>query len=181
MKLTRRDAVLALAASGITVGAVQTRTESGDGQNDPPDSRQLVEKDLRLLRATAEVVYPSSVETTTEFVETYVVGRTNHRSEYARHVREGVRRINDYSKREFGKDFDALSVDKRDQLLRRMGLGRVTPSPDGSQTERIRYYVVNELLYSLYATPVGGALLGNDNPPGYAGGVDTYRRVPDDR
>jgi hypothetical protein len=53
------------------------------------------------------------------------------------------------------------------------------PDPDGTDAGRVRYYVVNELLYALYASPTGGELVGIENPRGYPGGTASYRRGPD--
>jgi len=38
------------------------------------------------------------------------------------------------------------------------------PDPDGVAGERIRYYLVNELLYAFYASPTGAGLVGLENP-----------------
>ncbi|PSQ18424.1 hypothetical protein BRC99_00075 [Halobacteriales archaeon QS_7_69_60] len=50
--------------------------------------------------------------------------------------------------------------------------------PDGSTAERVRYYVVNDLLMALYASPTGGELVGLENPRGHPGGTDSYQRGP---
>jgi hypothetical protein len=60
-----------------------------------------------------------------------------------------------------------------------MGLSITDPRPAGTDRERVRYYLVDELLYALYASPTGGRLLGIENPPGHPGGLDSYQRGPD--
>jgi len=41
---------------------------------------------------------------------------------------------------------------------------------DGSDVERLNYYLVDELLFAFYSSPTGGELVGNQNPRGYPGG-----------
>jgi len=69
-----------------------------------------------------------------------------------------------------------LSVADRDSLLREVGADTAPPDPDGTNAERVRFYVVNELLYALYTSPTGGELVGIENPQGHPGGTDTYQR-----
>ncbi|MEA5408870.1 hypothetical protein VB773_15715 [Haloarculaceae archaeon H-GB2-1] len=52
------------------------------------------------------------------------------------------------------------------------------PNPDGTTAERVRYYLVNEPLYALYASPTGGTLVGIENPQGHPGGTESYQRGP---
>jgi len=42
--------------------------------------------------------------------------------------------------------------------------------PDGTVPARIRYHLVNGLLYALFTSPVGTRLFGIRNPIGYPGG-----------
>ena len=74
--------------------------------------------------------------------------------------------------------FAALGADRRDTVLRQLGVHTADEDPDGTRAERIRYYVVNELLYALYASPTGGELVGIENPQGYPGGRASYQRGP---
>ena len=81
-----------------------------------------------------------------------------------------------------GPRFDRRVVDlppaDRDALLDQMSVDVADPDPDGVDRERVRYYVVNELLFALYATPTGGKLVGIENPQGYPGGTASYQRGP---
>jgi hypothetical protein len=61
-----------------------------------------------------------------------------------------------------------------------LGVRTAEPDPDGTDVERVRYYVVNELLFALYSSPTGGELVGLENPQGHPGGIDSYRRGPDE-
>ena len=56
--------------------------------------------------------------------------------------------------------FDASVTDldrsTRDRLLRELGVDVADPNPEGNLSDRVRFYVVNELLYAFYASPTGG-------------------------
>ena len=172
MELTRRDAIAALAAAGITVGggaAVLARDgrDESDGDTSSNDDAAtdgtvegpIEEGHLSTLVAAASVLYPSEVDRTEAFVETFVRGRASEQPDHARGVAEAATYLDDYARA------------WRDR-------GFADPVPDGSDVERVRYYVVNELLYALYSSPTGGELVGIENPQGHPGGVESYRRGP---
>ena len=92
--------------------------------------------------------------------------------------REAVGIVEDRAQRWYGSEFDALDPDRRDQLLREMGVDTADEAPDGTDAERVRYYLVNDLLLALYASPTGGGLVGIENPQGHPGGTDSYQRGP---
>ena len=133
MELTRRDAVLALAGGGVAVGA-KAVAEGAAGDTAAGGAASLSDTDLETLVAAAEVLYPTSVGASREFVEAYA-----------------TRRFAD----------------------------RAYPDPAGTAPQRIRYYVLNGLLYALYASPRGAELVGSTNPEGYPGGQEAYQRRPD--
>jgi hypothetical protein len=170
MELTRRDALVALGVGGAaTAGAYAvTRLDNQDTASD------TVER----LRPVAEVVYPSEVDVTRDFLETYVVGRVETRDGYLDGVTDALDSLDGYARRFRDESFSDAPLDARDSLLRYMGVDEAEPDPDGAEAERVRYYVVNELQYALYTSPVGGRLVGIENPVGYPGGGDTYRRGP---
>jgi len=167
MELTRRDALAVLASIGVSAstGCLSDSSSLPDGLNP------------RLL-AVAEVVYPDEVETTPEFVETYVLGRVEGqgRDDYLENVAEALDTLDEYTQHFRNEDFGDASPDERDRILRNMGVDTADPDPDGTDAERVRYYVVNELQYALYTSPVGGRLVGIENPIGHPGGTDTYKR-----
>ncbi|MFB6151634.1 MAG: gluconate 2-dehydrogenase subunit 3 family protein [Haloarculaceae archaeon] len=168
MQLTRRDALVALGALGIgSYGAGRIRGGDAD------DHR------VETIRAVAEVVYPSQVAVDREFVETWVDGRIHADEAYERESRAAIAALDETARREFGSAFAALSPGRRTAVFRRLGVDRVHSDRDGTTASRVRYYLVNELLYALYRTPVGGRLFGIENPPGYPGGRAAYREGPD--
>lgn len=176
MELSRRDALVALAASSAVI--------SGTGEAIERISRadlddRIKDETRELLLATAEVVYPDEVTPTDGFIRTYTLGRTVNRPEYQKGIQRAVSDLRRTSRERYGVTPEELSVKTRDRLLRTLGVGSVVPDPNGSVPERIRYYIVNELLYALYTTPVGGELLDHENPKGHPGGLEAYQRGPE--
>lgn len=179
MELTRRDALVALAAVGAADAAMGGVTSIQDEEDKSERDEPLSDDEIRQLTTVAEVIYPSKVETTEEFVRTYTVGRYNHREEYVQGVRTALRSIDEFARDWFGKRYVSLSSGDRETVLNQIGVRRVPPNPDGVMPERVRYYVVNDLLYALYTTPTGGKLVGKENPDGYPGGREAYQQGPD--
>ena len=172
MELTRRDALLALAGGGLVASAA-----FAEGRTDAP-ATELTDEDRETLLAIAEVLYPSSVTVTETFVETYVPGRQAVDGAYLGGLGEALTAIRATSRRETGRGFASNGRGLRNDVLRETGADRAYADPEGTVAQRIRYYVVDELLYALYTTPKGAELVGNENPKGYPGGVDAYQRPP---
>ncbi|MFB6165886.1 MAG: gluconate 2-dehydrogenase subunit 3 family protein [Haloarculaceae archaeon] len=177
-RLTRRDALAALASAGIVVGGAGALTwRSLRGTDEAP---AFSSTDRRTLEAIARVVYPSVAENVGEFVETYVVGRIQDRPEYAASVRDAVADLDESARYWEDESFADLDPATGSGLLESLGIDQVEADPDGDDAERIRFYLVNELLFAFYASPTGGELLGIENPPGYPGGTRSYQRGPDE-
>lgn len=165
MRLTRRDALVALGGLGFgSYGIGRVRNTSGD--------------DVQTLLAVTDLIYPSQVTVDEEFLTTYVLGHTHIRPEYKAALDKSVSELNQESRRLFDQAFDSLSVARRRRVFRSLGIDMVRSDPDGMLSQRIRYYVVQDLLYALYSTPIGGRLLEKENPPGYPGGREAYQRGP---
>lgn len=192
MELSRRDAVAALAAIGVGGGAVaytQTRDEDGaggggsdagadeDGNADGDAAGATDERILASAEALAAVVYPSDVEGAGEFARTYVAGRIAD-DDRRRETLAAVETLDARAEDAHGSAFRDLDPEAGDALLSEMGMEAVDPDPDGSDREQVRYYLVNELLYGLLTSPKASALLGVENPPGHAGGLDAYQQGP---
>jgi hypothetical protein len=176
MELTRRDALGALAAAGVAVGggalALDTLDPFGDGEAGPDHDPAAT------MRAVATVVYPSELDGVDEFVDTYVAGRAENRPGYRDGIREATGILEDRAEAWYGDAVAALPPGDRDELLREVGADGAEPDPDGADSQLIRFYVVNELLYALYSSPTGGELVGIENPQGHPGGTDSYQRGP---
>lgn len=169
MKLTRRDALAALAATGAGVGGGTLLQRRLADRETGPDA-------LAALTAAAEVVYPDEIDGHAAFVETFVLGRIDGREEYYAGLRETLVGLDNRAREWFDAPFVELPPAERDALLDQVGADAADPAPDGSFAERTRYFVVNELLYALYASPKGGRLAGIENPVGHPGGLESYRR-----
>lgn len=171
MDLTRRHAVAALAAAGaVGAGAVDEALSNVDGD--------LTGSDVRTLEAAAAVLYPDAASVSREFVETYVVGRRGFGDDFLAGVRDALDVLRSTSRRETGRAFPSLSPALRDDVLRATGADRAASDPDGTAAQRVRYYVVDELLYAFYASPAGAELVGSGNPTGYPGGTEAYQQPP---
>lgn len=180
MELDRRDVMAALAAAGVAVGggtAILVEGDpfrSGDEERDPPIDRS----EVTTLVAAAEVLYPSEVEGIEEFVTEYVRGRVEDDPAHAAGMADAAGYLDDYADSWYDSRFAELDPSVRTEVLRSMDADSADPVPDGSDVERVRYYVVNELLFALYTTPTGGELVGLENPQGHPGGLQSYRRGP---
>lgn len=175
MKLTRRDALAALSGAGVVAAggaAALTRGDIDDG------GEPSLDRVLATLVAAAEVTYPSEVTGIPAFVETYSLGRIDGRDDYLTGVREAVAELDETARLWEGDPFADLDAATRDDVLRSLGVHTAEEDPEGTISERVRYYVVNEVLYALYTSPTGGRLVGIENPQGHPGGIESYRRGP---
>lgn len=183
MELTRRDAAAALAAIGATGGValgVRRATDDGAGDADAswngeglPDDEAVREA----MTAVARVVYPEAVSGIDAFVDRFLDGRLDG-SAHAEGVRAAVAEVESAARSWYDAPVAELSAAERDDLLRELGADTAEEDPDGTAAERVRYYVVNELLLALYSSPTGGELVGIENPQGHPGGAESYQRGP---
>jgi hypothetical protein len=183
VKLTRRDAVAALSVVGASVagGAVveRSRTDSegsdsaSDGEDDSSASDALDGETLDALTAVAEVVYPSRVDGIREFVETYANGRLTADEDRREGIRTALEDLDDVAREWEDAPFTSLDDETREELMRELAVDTTEPDPEGTIPERVRYYVVNDLLYAFYASPTGSELVGTPNPIGHPGGYHT--------
>ncbi|MFW5955800.1 MAG: gluconate 2-dehydrogenase subunit 3 family protein [Halorhabdus sp.] len=173
--LTRRDAMEALAALGVAGAGGGLTLWLTDENREPTEDGPLSGHDRATLAAAAEVLYPDDVTGVDEFVQQYVDGRATA-DEHAEGLTGTLAYLDEYCESWFGERFADLEPAERDEALRRMHADEAHPDPDGSDVERLRYYVINDLLFALYASPTGGRLIGIDNPPGHPGGLSSYQR-----
>lgn len=159
--------MVALAAMGIGAGGAVRHL---DGRTDAVDG----------MVATAAVVYPSDVTGTREFVETYLGGRRQDEAYSLAEVESLLAVVDRAARRDTGSRFEALSPARRGDVLRAVGAATAHPDPDGTRAQRLRYYLINDLLFALYSSPTGGELVGNESPPGHPGGLEAYQQGPDD-
>jgi len=186
MELTRRDALAVLAGAGILGGggaAALARDgfadeRRDDGRDSGETSSDDTDRIVAALVTTAQAVYPSPVERTEAFVETYASTKLDRRPDWADGANEALGDLDAEARITFDSRFAALDPAEAETVLRRGGAETAEPVPDGTNAERVRYYFVNEVLYALYSSPTGGELVGIENPQGHPGGTDSYQRGP---
>lgn len=178
MQLTRRDALAALTSVGV--GSVAGCAALPDLEEGEPsrDETELDDETLAVLVAAATVLYPSEVEGVGEFVRTYAVNRVAGDADHRAGLAAAAADLDDVARDWEGSGFATLDRETRDEVLRSVGAAVAAPDPDGTLSSRLRYYVVNDLLYAFYASPTGGRLVGIENPVGYPGGTESYQRPP---
>lgn len=180
MELTRRDAIAALAAVGGAGAAAYGYTRlQADGEV-PPESRPSDDHVVETMVAVAEVVYPSELSGIEPFVEEFVTARLDDEA-HAAGIREAVAVLDEHTKTWYDERFTALPLVARENALEDLGADVVDEDPAGSTAERVRYFVVNELLLALYSSPTGGKLVGIENPQGHPGGIESYQQGPVDQ
>lgn len=171
-ELDRRDVLKALGAAGLTVGGGAVLLEwTADEQFD--------DHDRRTLHAVARTVYPSELAGIGPFVDGVVSGRVEADPERAEGITDAVDALDEYTREWEDSQFRDLDAETRDETLRAMGVESADPDPEGTPRERVRYYLVNELLFALYSSPTGGELVGLENPQGHPGGTSSYQRPPE--
>jgi len=171
--LSRRDAIAALVAGGIGIGGpalvLSERTSEGLADRDSPTG-MLSADDRATLVALTEVLYPTEVTAGESFVQTYVGNLPEQRRAA---ISQSVEDLNAGAQRHTGSEFAALSVAKREAVLRRMGVDTANSDPSGTTPQRILYHLVNSLLYALYTAPTGSRVVGIENPIGHPGGYES--------
>lgn len=174
MELTRRDAIRAVVATGVVSGGALAVSEGMVDRDPGASDAEISTVEEATMRAVAEVLYPSQVEVTAEFVRTYLRSLDDTRRPQ---VVRALRDLNEHAERTVGTPFHRIEpVASRERVLRSTGADRAASSPDGTLPARIRYHLVNSLLYALFTTPKGSELFGIRNPVGHPGGFATYRR-----
>jgi hypothetical protein len=188
VELTRRDALAALSAAGATVGGgvVAARFDppraddvaggNSEDANGDDTGVSLSTDLLDLLEAVAEVVYPDGVDNRRAFVDSYVVSRVADRPAYREGLREAAAQLDAVARDWHDAPYAALDAEVRDRTLRDLGVETADPDPEGPISDRIRFYLVNDLLFAFYSSPTGGRLVGIENPIGHPGGIESYQR-----
>ena len=172
MQLTRRDAVVALGTAsvsgglGFVVADHEQRTLERAGGPVTPGV-------ISRLAVIADVVYPSKVSATEGYIEAYVSRLPEERREA---TVAGVEAVARTVERTWAESLMSAPNAAIDSTLHRMGVDRVNADPDGTVAERVRFHIVNSLLYLLFTTPKGSRLVGIDNPVGYPGAFVRTKR-----
>lgn len=177
-ELTRRDTLAALGAAGVGGAAIGTLALSSEDEVEKDTEQPLDDQAVATVQTVARVVYPSEVSGVEAFVERYVLARARDRPEHARGMDDAVAELDEHARNWYENGFLDLDAEHQEAALEDMGVRVADPDPEGSAVERVRFYLVNELLYALYTTPTGAELVGLENPQGHPGGTDSYQRGP---
>lgn len=181
--LTRREFFAALGGAGVAATGYGYGIDSGGSLTAATETRSgshpASEHHVDVLTAIADAVYPSAVSVERSFVESRVLGRVEPKPGHFENLLATVEAVDSHARARFGGGVTDISAGRRRKVLQSMGVTVVHPTADGTTAERVRFYLVNDLLYALFTSPVGGELMGVDNPPGHPGGKEAYRRRPD--
>lgn len=169
MELSRRDALVALGAAGVSSAAGCGSLLSDDADDATGESGGQTEP-MAALVGLGEVLYPSDARVTEEFVRTYMFGRIHDEEGFREELRAGVETLDRLARDEHGAAFGDLDAEQRLSLVEETDLRSGDADHEGSDVERTNYYLLNELLIAFYGSPKGGELVGNTNPRGWPGG-----------
>lgn len=167
MRLTRRQAFLGLLglSSAASLGAYEVT-------DDPRSDRTtLTGNERETVLAVADVVFPSDTRPLEPVVTGYVDRLNDDRT------RALVATLADLDRTaydRFGVPFRSLSRADRERLFGALGVPRVQPQRRGTLPARIRFHLVNSVLFAILTHPNGTAPLGIDNPVGYPGGFSSF-------
>lgn len=179
---TRRETLLAL--GGTMVGAAGygygVRPSRSEALHEGSDRERSVPADhVETMTALAAAVYPSSVSVDESFIEDRVFGRTEPRPGHMDELHASIETLDEYATARFGDRIPDLSPERRRAVLRSMGVTESHPDRRGTRAERIRFYLLNDLVFALLTSPMSSDLTGIENPPGHPGGREAYRRAPE--
>ncbi|MFO7925678.1 MAG: hypothetical protein ACQET5_00140 [Halobacteriota archaeon] len=170
MRPTRRQALLGLvgasSAGGLGVYELLDRT-----MVDGP----LSDAGMDGLLTVADIVHPAAPEDVEPVISAYVDGLSDDR---IRELVTALYELDSRSRRHFGVSFGALSRARGERLLATLGVNRAQSRPKGTLAERVRYHIVNAVLYALLTRPAGTELFGIGNPVGFPGGFASYTGEP---
>lgn len=181
--LTRRELFTALGGTGLAATVYGYGVDSGGSLTGATESRSDThpgsEYHIDVMTALAEAIYPPTVSVERSFVESRVLGRVEPKPDHFENLLTTVEAVDNHAKARFGGGITDIPAGRRRKVLQSIGVTTVHPAADGTTAEQIRFYLLNDLLYALFTSPAGGELMGIDNPPGYPGGREAYRRGPD--
>lgn len=173
MKLDRRDVLLG--AAGVFAGiGVQAGFAADEEALAAATRSDLSDEAVATLVRVARVVYPSDVSVDPGFVDAYYFTLPDYRVTAAARAVDG---LDSHARATYGARYGALGDGKAETLLRNLGVDSAIPRAHGVLAERVRYHVVNGLLYALFTSPRGSRLFGVEQPIGYGGGYHGHEQV----
>ncbi len=167
VSLTRRRTlgILALASAGsVSIHELTRSPSTGSGS--------LSERQVQKLLTIVDVVYPSSDPRQFEpTVRNYVDSLPEERRQILLGTLAELDRITADA---LGQPLGAASTPGVIMVMKRIGVDRVQSKPRGMLAERIRFHLVNSIMYALLTEPRVTRSFGIDNPVGYPGGFSSY-------
>lgn len=167
MKLTRRRTLLGLVGASSVVGLGTYELTGGTQSGDGSVSNGIVDG----LLTAADVVFPVETRSKRSSISNYVDGLNDDRTRALLGTLSGLDRA---ASRRFGSPFRSLSRGEAKRLFAVLGVDRVQSRPEGTLPERVRFHVVNSVLYALLTHPTGTESFDVGNPVGYPGGIPTH-------
>lgn len=181
-RLSRRRTIVGLA--GVLVAAAGYGYGRSDDRGrvvaNADGARPVTAGHLASATAVAEAVYPTRLDVDPAFLERELLDRVEPVPGHFDGFTAAVEALDARARARHGAPIATLPVSDRRAVLRGMGVTAVHPDPAGTTAARVRHYLVNDLLYALFTSPLSTPLTGIQNPPGHPGGRDAYRRRPDD-
>jgi hypothetical protein len=167
----------ALGGAAVAAGAYGYGTGSREAEQ-LSDSHPASRAHVEAATAVADAIYPQSVAVDESFVENAVFRRVEPTPGHFDALVETIEAVERHASARFGASVTGLSPGTRRQVLQSMNVTAVHAMPDGTTAERVRFYLLNDLLYALFTSPRSRPLTGIENPPGHPGGLAAYRRAP---
>lgn len=177
---SRRRVLLTL--GGMTLGAAAYGYGDGSAGGEPREvgtpggDHPASPYHINVTTAVAAAVYPSAVAVDESFVERRVFGRVEPSRGHFEGVVAAAETVDRHAIARFGEPVSELPAADRLRVLKSMGVTEVHPFHDGTAAERVRYYLVNDLLFALFTSPASSEMTGIENPPGHPGGREAYQR-----
>ena len=170
MESTRRETFSIVLFGGIGAGAgLRGLAAVSEPPQEAHSEQPITDSHKETLSKLAEVIYPSAVTEPDPLIDSYLHYQPPDR---LRAIRDATLDLDTAAQRRYGAQFAALTTGERETLLREMGVDRMSAVQDGTVPGRVRYFLVNGLLFSLFTDPAGSQLVGIDNPVGHPGGYE---------
>jgi len=174
MKRTRRRTFLGLVGASSVLGLGAYELTGGTRSTDEDIPPHVVEGMLTV----ADAVYPGDPEPFRSILRRYVdrLGESRLGG-----LLETLAELDQISSRYSGSLFRSLSGAEATRLFERLGVNRVQSRRAGTLSERVRFHLVNSVLYAILTDPAGTERFDVGNPAGYPGGFDSYTRSGGER
>ena len=164
MELSRREMFWSLLGTGSVGGLAAYELSEMVVRERKTASRD----DIESLLTVAGIVHPAESEAFEPVLSSYLNQLSDSRTQS---ILETIAELNKISRRRLGRPFHILSRNEAEQLFTILGVNRVQAAPNGTLAERIRFHLVNSVIYALMTNPNGTREFEIQNPVGYPGGI----------